>query len=148
MTGSVPTAFVNASLALILPKFVNIVPVALWSTGFLCALNVALALIFRKRPKREVLSYGIACGVELAIFAFALLFYLGVIAQVPYHLPPGLPFNRAQIGAALAIAIGLFPAAYWHRVNLSELPGRIAQDGKVMKHRNAGVHVPPGEWMN
>ncbi len=130
---------------------VLIVVVTLWITGFLCLLNIALAVLFRKRHKKEVLSYYVAGGVELIIFVVALLVYIGVIATIPFHLPPGLPVNQAEIGAALALGIGLFPAAYWHRVNLSDLPNRIAEDGRTMKEHNAGVHVREGshgEWMN
>src|SRR6266568_3764150 len=82
--------------------------------------------------------------------ASTLLVYLGIIATAPFHLVHGLPINQAEIGAALAIGIGLFPAAYWHRVNLSDLPSRIAQDGRTMKQQNAGrVHdiSHHGEWM-
>jgi hypothetical protein len=62
-----------------------------------------------------------------------------------------LPVDRAQVGAALAIGIGLFPAAYWHRINISDLPRRISEDAKAMNKRTAGVRVrnsEPGEWMN
>jgi hypothetical protein len=127
-----------------------IVSVTLWITGFLCLLNIALAIFYRKRKKQEVLSYCASCVIELAIFVVALLFYTGTLTSVPFHLPPGLPFNEAEITAALAIGIGLFPAAYWHRVNLSELPERIAEDGRAMKENQGGVsvHKAPGEWMN
>lgn len=128
-----------------------IVVITLWITGFLCLLNIALAVIFRARKKKEVWSYYAACGVELVIFVLALLFYIGVIAVLPFHLPPGLPVNQGEIAAALAIGIGLFPAAYWHRVNLSDLPSRIAEDGRAMKEHEGGVHIrkgSPGEWMN
>jgi len=135
-------------LSAISPTLMGSISLSLWMTGFLCLLNIALAVIYRKKVKKEVFSYYAAFIVELAIFAFALLIYIGVISSIPYHLPPGLPINRAGIGAALALGIGLFPAAYWHRINLSDLPGRIAQDGKVIKERSSGVHLPPGEWMN
>jgi hypothetical protein len=115
-------------------------------------LNVLLALFFRKRNKKEVISYYTVCVVEMAIFAFAILFYFGMItrAQIPYPLPPRLPINRAEIAAALAIGIGLFPAAYWHSINLSELPSRIAEDGKALRNREGSIHInrAPGEWMN
>lgn len=137
---------------LLVPKFIDIVTATLWITGFLCLLNVLLAVIYRalyrKKSKQEAISYWVACAIEFMIFVFALLFSIGIVQHVPYPLPPGLSFNRAEIGAALAVGIGLFPAAYWHRVNISELPARIAQDGKLMKERKAGVQVPPGEWMN
>lgn len=129
----------------------EVIFLSLWITGFLCMLNIALAVIFRRKQMREVLSYYLACGIELVVFVVALLFHLGVISHVPYHLPSGLPIDRAQIGAALAIGIGLFPAAYWHRTNVSELPGRIAQDAKTVNERGGAVHVrkgSPGEWLN
>jgi hypothetical protein len=130
----------------------QVMAVTLWVTGFLCLLNIALALFFRRRRKKEVFSYYIVCAVEIAIFAFAILFYFGVItrSQIPYPLPPKLPVNRAEIAAALAIGIGLFPAAYWHSINLSELPGRIAEDGKMLRNREGSIHInrAPGEWMN
>lgn len=142
----------DTGLNIISALHINFVAVTLWITGFLGILNIALAIIFRKGTKREVISYYVACAVELAIFVFALLFRLRVITQVPYHLPPGLPIDRAQIGAALAVGIGLFPAAYWHRINVSDLPGRIAQDAKTMNVQGGGVRVreggEPGEWMN
>jgi hypothetical protein len=127
----------------------TIIAIALWITGFLSLLNIVLAILFRKKHIGEILSYCIACAIELAVFAFALSLHLGMISQVPYPLPPGLPFDRAEIGATIAIAIGLFPAAYWHRSPASELPTRIAQDAKVMKDRNGGVRIKaPGEWIN
>ena len=126
--------------------------VTLWVTGFLCFLNIILALFFRKRNRKEVISYYVVCAVEMAIFAFAVLFYFGMItrSQIPYPLPPKLPINRAEIAAALAIGIGLFPAAYWHSINLSELPSRIAEDGKTLRNREGGIRInrAPGEWMN
>lgn len=132
-------------------NLMSIVALTLWITGFLCLLNVVLAIIYRKREMKEVVSYYAAGSVELIIFIFAFLLSIGVISAVPYHLPPGLPVNRAEIGAALAFGIGLFPAAYWHRINLSELPRRIAEDKQVIKDRDGGVRVrnsSPGEWMN
>jgi fatty acid desaturase len=132
-------------------NLVLIVSITLWVTGLLCLLNVALAIVFRKRKWREVVSYYTACIIELLVFVLALLFMIGVIKSAPFHLPPDLPFNQGEIAAALAIGIGLFPAAYWHRVNLSDLPERIAEDGRTMKEHRAGVSVHnslPGEWMN
>lgn len=129
----------------------NIVVMTLWITGFLCVLNVVLAIIFRRKLKREILSYYAACVVELAIFVLALLLHFRVLAEVPIPLPAGLPVDRAQIGAALAIGIGLFPAAFWHRTNISDLPKRISEDAKAMKEGNGGVRIRkdgPGEWMN
>lgn len=130
----------------------QVMAITLWVTGFLCFLNIVLAIFFRKRNKEEVISYYTVCAIEMLIFAFAVLFYLGVItrSQIPYPLPPKLPINRAEIAAALAIGIGLFPAAYWHSINLSELPGRIAEDGKMLRNREGSIHINrrPGEWMN
>lgn len=130
----------------------QVMAITLWITGFLCFLNIILAFFFRKQHRKEVISYYVVCTVEMFIFAFAVLFYLGVItrSQIPYPLPPKLPINRAEIAAALAIGIGLFPAAYWHSINLSELPGRIAEDGKMLKNREESIHIKrgPGEWMN
>jgi len=127
--------------------------VTLWITAFLCLLNVAMALFFHRQRNKERLSYWLAFGFELAVFVFALLFQFDVITQqqIPYSLPPNLPVNRAEILAALAIGIGLFPAAYWRRINLKELPGRIAEDGKTLKAGNATVRIRdsgPNGWMN
>jgi len=120
-----------------------------WASGFLCLLNIILAITFRARQKKEVISYYAVFVIEGAIFAAALLYVLRVITHtmVP-DLPDGLPINRAQIGAALTIGIGLFPAAFWHRINVTDLPRRIARDSLAMKQREGQVHVPPGEWMN
>jgi hypothetical protein len=157
---SLLASFHTGSLSLILSDFsastlpanlAVIVPLTLGITGFLCLLNIALAILFRKRHKQEVLTYYAACVVELLIFVVTLLIYIGVISTAPFHLLHGLPINQAEIGAALAIGVGLFPAAYWHRVNLSDLPARIAQDGREMKKQNAGrIHdiSQHGEWMN
>lgn len=139
---------INVLAATPSPRSIMSVTIALWITSFLCLLNVAFAIIYRKRRKWEVISYYAICVVELGIFVFLLLWRFGIITRVPFQLPPGLPFNRAEIGAALAIGIGLFPVAYWHRINISELPGRIAKDSTLMKARDGRVHVPPGEWMN
>jgi hypothetical protein len=127
----------------------EVMAISLWITGFLCLFNMALAILYRTRKKKEVLSYYAVCLLELAVFVFALLFYLGVItrSQIPYPLPPKLPVNRAEIAAALAIGIGLFPAALWHKINLSELPKRIAEDGKTMKQHGISIHDPE-EWFN
>jgi len=120
-------------------------------TGFLCLLNVAFAYVFRKKQASEVLSY-LAVGVlELLIFAFTLSLRLGILHGVPLHLPPHLPFNRAEIGATIAIGVGLFPAAYWHRTSASQIRARMANDAKVIKEQDGGVRVrrdAPGEWMN
>jgi hypothetical protein len=130
--------------------FKQLMVVTLWITGTLCLLNIVLAILYHAHNKREVLSYYAACLLELPVFVFALLFYLGVIirSQVPFPLPPGLPVNRAEIVAALAIGVGLFPAALWHRINLSELPKRIAADRQTMKN-SAGISIhDPEEWFN
>ncbi len=114
-------------------------------------MNAVFAVIFRKRRIIETLSY-IATGLlELGFFMFTLLLRLGILTHIPYHLPPGLPFNRAEIGAAISIGIGLFPAAYWHRTSLSQVRERIAQDAHVLKERDGSVRVrsnAPSEWMN
>ncbi len=145
------TSFANPLTGTVSPKL--IMSITLWITGFLCLLNIALALYFRQRSRKEVVTYYLACVFELLVFVFALLFFLDVIkqSQIPYPLPPRLPINRAEIAAALAIGLGLFPAAYWHRINLQELPGRIAADGKVLKNQAHSIHVrtgAPEEWMN
>ena len=120
-------------------------------TGFLCIMNAVFAVTFRKRRTIETLSY-IATGLlELGFFMFTLLLRLGILTHIPYHLPPGLPFNRSEIGAAISIGIGLFPAAYWHRTSLSQVRERIAQDAHVLKEQDGNVHVrssAPGDWMN
>jgi hypothetical protein len=125
----------------------------LWITGFLCLLNVTLAILFRTRKKQEVISYYAACIFELAVFVFALLFYVDVVtrSQIPYPLPPKLPVSRAEIMAALAIGLGLFPVAFWHWIDLAELPKRIAEDGKTMKQQTVSVRVKsdnPENWVN
>ena len=128
-----------------------LITVTLLLTVFLCALNGLLAGLYRKRRTSEIISY-IAVGIiELALFAFTFMLRLGILRHIPFHLPPGLPFNRAEIGATIAIAVGLFPAAYWHRTSLAQLRQRIARDAKVMQQRKSGVQVrgdAPGEWMN
>lgn len=120
-------------------------------TGFLCIMNGVFAVAFHKKHLPEVLSY-IASGlVELGLFVFTLLLRFGILTHIPYHLPPHLPFNRAEIGAAIATGIGLFPAAYWHRTSVSQVRERMAKDAQVLKERDGGVHVrssAPGEWMN
>lgn len=120
-------------------------------TGLLCLLNVAFAIIFHKRRRAEFLSYIAASLIELALFAFTLLLRLGILTHIPYHLPPHLPFNRAEIGTMIAIGIGLFPAAYWHRTSMAQVRERMAKDAQVLKERDGGVHIrsdAPGEWMN
>ncbi|GCE25700.1 hypothetical protein KDA_11840 [Dictyobacter alpinus] len=130
----------------------DIIPVVLWVTGFLCLLNIGLAIFYRRNKRIEILSYYGACAFELLLFIGALLVMLHVISQSLFRLPQGLPINQAEIGVALAIGLGLFPAAYWHRINLSELPKRINEDGKNMNEAQARVRIRdrsiPGEWMN
>jgi len=128
-----------------------IFPLALGITGFLCLLNVVFAYIFRKKRMIEVASYLLVGFIELSIFLFTLMLLLGIIHAVPFHLPPHLPFNQAEMGAAFAIGIGLFPAGYWHRTSAAEIRARMAQDARIIKERDGGVHVrsnAPGEWMN
>lgn len=147
----ISVALVGVRLMAVTVNLMSMVALTLWITGFLCLLNVVLAIIYRKKDIKEIISYYVAGSIELIIFVFALLLSIGVISAIPYHLPPGLPVNSAEIGAALAFGIGLFPAAYWHRINLSELPKRIAEDKQVIKDRDGGVQVrnsSPGEWMN
>jgi hypothetical protein len=120
-------------------------------TSFLCILNVAFAIVFRKRHRTEILSYIAASLLELGFFVFTLFLRLGILTHIPYHLPPHLPFNRAEIGAAISIGVGLFPAAYWHRTSISQVRERMAKDAQVLKERDGGVHIrgnAPGEWMN
>ena len=120
-------------------------------TTFLCILNIAFAIVFRKRHRTEILSYIAASLLELGFFVFTLLLRLGILTHIPYHLPPHLPFDRAEIGAAISIGVGLFPAAYWHRTSISQVRERMAKDAQVLKERDGGVHIrgnAPGEWMN
>lgn len=129
-----------------------VMAVSLWITGFLCLLNIGLAMFFRQQGKKEVITYYLACIFELLMFVLALLIQFDVITQarIPFHLPSGLPVNQAELAAALAVGIGLFPAAYWHRINLQDLPKRIAEDGKSFEANNARVRIRsgPNEWMN
>jgi hypothetical protein len=128
-----------------------LISVTLWITGFLCAFNIACAIYFRKSRVIEVISYVAAGLIELGIFVFALLLQLGVLKHIPYHLPPGLPVNRAEIGVAIAIGIGLFPVAFWHRSSSTRMRELIAKETQETHNREAGVRVrssAPGEWMN
>jgi hypothetical protein len=114
-------------------------------------LNIACAVYFRGKRLVEVLSYAAAGLIELGIFVFALLLHLGVLKSIPYHLPPGLPFNRSEIGAALALGIGLFPVAYWHRSSsrhIRELMAKEAQEAHRLKSDVRVRSSTPGEWMN
>ena len=130
----------------------NMITATLWITGFLCLLNIGLAILYRGRQAKEMVSYYAVFAFELGIFVFALLLHMGIIAHIPFPLPPNLPINRAEIGAALAIGIGLFPATFWHRTSFSDIGTRMAEDAKVMKDRDGGVKIgrksAPGEWMN
>jgi hypothetical protein len=120
-------------------------------TASLCIANAVFAVIFRKRRVAEILSYIAASLVELIFFVFVLLLRLGILAHIPYHLPSNLPFTRTQIGVAVALGIGLFPAAYWHRTSVSQVRERMSHDAQVLKERESGVHVhsnAPGEWLN
>lgn len=133
------------------PVTSTLVTITLFATAFLFALNIALALLSRKRRPLVVLSFAAASLIELVIFAFVLLLRIGVLTHVPLALPSGLPINRAEIGGTLALAIGLFPAAYWQRMSVSQLRQRMADDAKVIKNREGGVRIrsnAPGEWLN
>lgn len=133
------------------PLTSTLVTVMLFVTAFLFLLNAIFAIVFRKRRVIEVLSFIAAGLVELVVFGFVLVLRLGVLTHVPLNLPPGLPINRAEIGATLALAIGLFPAAFWHRTSMSQLRQRMADDAKVIKNREGGVRIrsnTPGEWLN
>jgi hypothetical protein len=124
---------------------------SLWITGFLFFLNCGCAFFFRRKRLVELLSYLAAALIELGIFIFVLLLHLGFLKQVPYHLPPGLPFNREEIGAALAVGLGLFPVAYWHRSSSKRIREMMAKEAQEMHAREASVRVrgnAPGEWMN
>ena len=128
-----------------------IISLTLGATIFLCLLNIVFAVVFRKRSTREVVCYVAAALIEGMIFVFALTLRLRLLHSVPFHLPPGLPFNRAQIGAAIALGVGLFPAAYWHRTSVAQLRKRLEEDAKVLKEQEKSVRVRnsvPGEWMN
>ncbi len=129
----------------------TIIWVSLVVTGFLCILNSVFAYMFRKRTTGEKVSYIVIGVLELLIFVVTLTWRLGLLHSIPFHLPQHLPFNRAEIAGAVAIGIGLFPAAYWHRTSMSQLRTRIQEDAQTMKQREANVRVRnsvPGEWMN
>ena len=127
------------------------ISITLVITSLLCLLNIVFAVVYRKRRTAELLSYIAATVIEAGMFVFTLLLRLGILSHIPYHLPPHLPFDRAEIGTAIAIGVGLFPAAYWHRTSISQLRERMAKDAQVLKERDGGVHIrsnAPGEWMN
>ena len=141
----------NSQSPLNSPLTNTLVTVVLFVTAFLFLLNLALAIASRKRRALVVLSFVAAGLLELAIFIFVLLLRIGVLTHVPLTLPSGLPFNRSEIGGTLALAIGLFPAAYWQRMSMSQLRQRMADDAKVIKNREGGVRIrsnAPGEWLN
>ncbi len=129
----------------------TLVTVTVFVTAFLFLLNLVLAIVSRKRSALVVLSFAGAALIELAIFVFVLLLRIGILTHSPITLPGGLPFNQSEIGGTLALAIGLFPAAYWQRMSMSQLRQRMADDAKVIKNREGGVRVrsnSPGEWLN
>ena len=129
----------------------TLVTLTLWITGFLILLNIACAILFRRQRTLELIFYVAATVLELGIFVLALLFHLGVLTHLPYHLPPGLPFDLAEIGAAIAVGIGLFPVSFWHRTSAAQLRARIAKDTQDMQQHQGTVRVrshAPGEWMN
>lgn len=151
MTILVLAASDAARLAQFQPLTNTLITVVLFVTAFLFLLNIALAIVSRKRRTIVLLSFGAASLIELAIFVFVLLLRIGVLTHVPLTLPSGLPFNRSEIGGTLALAIGLFPAAYWQRMSMSQLRQRMADDAKVIKNREGGVRIrsnAPGEWLN
>jgi len=120
-------------------------------TASLCIANAVFAVIFRKRRITEILSYTAAGLFELIFFVLVLLLRLGILSHIPFHLPSRLPFTRTEFGAAIALGIGLFPAAYWHRTSVSQVRERMSHDAQVLKQRDSGVHVrnsAPGEWLN
>ncbi|GLV57360.1 hypothetical protein KDH_41960 [Dictyobacter sp. S3.2.2.5] len=133
-------------------KSTAVIPVVLCVTGFLCLINVGLAIFYRHNKRAEIITYYAAFAFELILFVAAFLVLLGVFSQSFFRLPAGLPINQGEIGVALAIGLGLFPAAYWHRINISELPKRITEDGQNLKNNQIDVRIRdrsiPGEWMN
>lgn len=128
-----------------------VITTMLFVSAFLFLLNLALAIAFRKKRALEVLSYIAASLIQLAIFVFVLILRIGVLTHVPLMLPASLPIDRTELGAPLALAIGLIPAAYWHRTSMAQLRQRMADDAKVIKNREGGVRIrsnAPGEWLN
>ena len=152
LSAALAAAYLTAASHLLLDNALTntLVTIMLFITAFLFILNAAFVVAFRKRRAIEVFSFVLACLAELAIFAFLLTLNLRLLTNVPLNLPPGLPINRAEIGSTIALAIGLFPAAYWHRTSLSQVRQRMAEDAKVIKNRD-GVRIrsnAPGEWLN
>ena len=148
-SGAAPLFTVHA----ILGHSVNsiVVTTMIFVTAFLFLLNLALAIACRKRHTIEILSYVAASLIQLAIFVFLLLLRIGILTHVPFTLPSSLPIDRTELGGPLALAIGLIPAAYWHRTSMSQLRQRMADDAKVIKNREGGVRIrsnAPGEWLN
>jgi hypothetical protein len=145
-------AHVSASHPLLADLLTStLVTVTLFVAAFLIILNTAFAIALRKKRFIEVFSFVAAGLVELLIFAFVLALHLGILTRVPLTLPAGLPIDRAEIGATLALAIGLFPAAYWQRTSIPQLRQRMAEDAKVIKNHEGGVRIrsnAPGEWLN
>ncbi len=128
-----------------------IFPVTFGVTIFLSLLNMAFAFAFRKKGRVEVWSYIAVSIVELAVFSFVLILHLGKLHSIPLRLPAHLPVTRTEIGAALAVGIGLFPAAYWQRTSAAQIRAKMAQDAKIIKEQDGGVRVrshTPGEWLN
>lgn len=124
------------------------VTITLVVTALLFLLNVLFAIARRRKNLAEVASYVAAAVLEFVVFMVVLLFRLGLI-KIPFSLPQGLSFNRAEIAAALSLGLGLFPAAYWQGTSLSQLRKRMEDDAKVIKQRDGGVRVrTPGEWIN
>lgn len=124
------------------------VTITLVVTALLFLLNVLFAIARRRKSPAEVASYAAAAVLEFVVFMVVLLFRLGLI-KIPFSLPQGLSFNRAEIAAALSLGLGLFPAAYWQGTSLSQLRKRMEDDAKVIKQRDGGVRVrTPGEWIN
>ena len=129
----------------------TLVTISLWITGFLVLLNIVCAYLFLRRRRLELFFYVAAAVLELGIFILALLFHLGVLTHLPYHLPPGLPFDLTEIGMAVAVGIGLFPVSFWHRTSAARIRARIAKDTQEMQQHQGTVRVrssAPGEWMN
>ena len=129
----------------------TLVTITLWITGFLVLLNIVCAILFRRRRHLELFFYVAAAVLELGIFILAFLFHLGVLTHLPYHLPPGLPFDLTEIGMAVAVGIGLFPVSFWHRTSAARIRARIAKDTQEMQQHQGTVRVrssAPGEWMN
>jgi hypothetical protein len=128
-----------------------IFPLTVGFTIFLGLLNMAFAFVFRKRGRGEVLSYITVGIIELAVFCVVLILHMDKLLSIPLRFPTHLPVTRSEIGAALAVGIGLLPAAYWHRTSAAQIRAKIAEDAKIIKEQDGGVRVrshTPGEWLN